>query len=118
MKRVTTGAYMASANAGLLAEEVRAVRSSQRFAPDRRHPIDVGLCTRSYLEARIVGFEVHRQRRAQVAEARMHLAGDRAAAGARRSARRHQLGLGAELIEVFGDRQRIPDLDAVVGEAG
>ena len=31
---------------------------------------------------------------------------------------RQQPGVGQDLVEVFGDRQRVPDLDAVMGEAG
>src|SRR5262249_34028543 len=55
---------------------------------------------------------------AQVAEAGMHLAGDRAAVGARYTVGGNELGVGLQLVDVFRDRERVPDLDAVMGEAG
>ena len=61
-----------------------------------------------------VALEVHRQRRAQAGEARVHLAADRAAMRARHAVGRQQAGVGLDLVQVLGDRQRVPDLDAVV----
>src|SRR4029077_12232426 len=55
---------------------------------------------------------------AEVAEAGMHLAGDRAAMRAGGAVRRHELGVRLQFIETFRDRQRVPYLDAVMGEAG
>jgi hypothetical protein len=60
----------------------------------------------------------HRQRRAQIGEAGMHLAADRAAMRARDLFLRQQAGFRQGLVEIFGDRQCVPDLDAVMGEAG
>src|SRR5437762_12937391 len=67
---------------GLFAEQERAAGLRNTFAPDRRDAVDIGLCAKPDLEAGIMRLEIHRQRRAHVAEAGMHLAGDRAAAGA------------------------------------
>ena len=47
----------------------------------------------------------------------MHLAADRAAMRARGAVLRQQAGLGHGLVEIFRDRQRVPDLDAVMGQA-
>ena len=47
--------------------------------PDRNDAIDVGLGAGPDPESRVVRVEVHRQRRAQIAEARMHFAGNRPA---------------------------------------
>ena len=61
----------------------------QAFAPDAHDAVDVGLRAGPDLEAGMMRLEVHRQRRAQIGEAGMHLAADRAAMrarGARRSA--------------------------------
>ncbi len=38
--------------------------------------------------------------------------------GARGAVERHQLGAGIELVEIFRDGKRVPDLDAIMGEAG
>ena len=49
-------------------------RSREALAPDRDDAVDVGLRAGPDLEAGIVRLEVHRQRRAQIGEAGMHLA--------------------------------------------
>ena len=90
----------------------------EAFAPDRSDAVDVGLRAGPDLEAGMMRLQVHRQRRAQVGEAGMHLAADRAAMRARGERLRQQAGLGQDLVQIFGDRQRVPDLDAVMGEAG
>ena len=48
----------------------------------------------------------------------MHFARNRAAVRARGAIRRQQAGLGADLGQVFGDGQRVPDLHAVMDQAG
>src|SRR5260370_40094033 len=48
----------------------------------------------------------------------MHFAGDRAAAGARDPLGGNEPGIGLQLVDIFGDGERVPDLDAVMGEAG
>ncbi len=70
------------------------------------------------LEAGKVRLEVHRQRGAQIGEAGMHFAADRAAMRALRPVGRQQPGLRHDLVQIFGDRQRVPHLDAVMGQAG
>ena len=65
-----------------------------------------------------VRLEVHRQRRAQVREAGVHLAADRAAVRAGDAVGGQQAGLRADLVQVLGDRQRVPDLAPSCDEAG
>src|SRR5262249_23727846 len=48
----------------------------------------------------------------------MHFTGDRAAVGARDSVGGNKLGVRLQLVDVFRDGERVPDLDAVMGEAG
>jgi hypothetical protein len=48
----------------------------------------------------------------------MHFTRDRAAAGALDPRGRKEAGLRPQFIEVFGDRQSIPDLDTLMGQAG
>ena len=62
--------------------------------------------------------EVHGQRRAQVVEARVHLAGYRAAMGALDALGGQQMGFWFQLGEVLRDRERVPDLGAIVVQAG
>jgi hypothetical protein len=100
------------------AEQVGALVASEALAPDRYDAVDIGLRSAPHFEARIVGLQIHRQGRAQIAEAGMHLARDGTAAGARGAVLRQESGVGLELGEVLGDRQRVPDHDAVVLEAG
>ena len=90
----------------------------EALAPDRGDALDVGLSAGPDLEARIVRLEVHRQRRAQVAEAGMHFARDRAATRALGALLRQQARRGQQFMEIFGDGERVPDLDAIVGQAG
>ncbi len=99
-------------------EQIRAAVRVEAFAPDEVDAVDVGLRAGPDLEAGMVRLQVHRQRRAQIGKAGMHLAGDRAAMRARGQRLRQQAGVGQDLVEIFGDRQRVPDLDAVMGEAG
>src|SRR5262249_20820840 len=87
------------------------------FAPDRRDSVDVGLGSGEDFVTLVARLEVHRQRRAQIAETGMHFARDRAAAGAGRALLRNEAGIGADLVEIFGDGERVPDLHAVMGEA-
>ena len=54
--------------------------------------VDVGLSAGPDLEAGMVGLQVHRQGRAQIGEAGMHLAADRAAMGAGDAIGRQQPG--------------------------
>ena len=105
-------------HAALLAEQVRAAIGGQAVAPDLDDAFDVGLRARPDLVARESALQVHRQRRAQVGKAGVHLAADRAAMRARRAVGRQQAGLRADLVQVLGDGQRVPDLDAVVRQAG
>ena len=44
--------------------------------------------------------------------------GNRAAVGARGSVGGNKLGVRLQLVDVFRDGERVPDLDAVMGEAG
>jgi 8-oxoguanine deaminase len=47
-------------------------------------------------------------------EAGVHLSGDGAAVSAGGAVRRHQVGPGIQLVEIFGDGQRIPDAPAAL----
>ena len=80
------------------AEQVGPAVGREALAPDGHDAVDVGLRAGPDLEARMVGLEVHRQRRAQIGEARMHLAADRAAMGAGGAIGRQQAGLGVDLV--------------------
>ena len=100
-----------------LAEQIRPAVRAEAFAPDRSDALDVALRARPDLVARECALEVHRQRRAKAGEARMHLAADRAAMRARRRVGGQQPGLRLDLVQVLGDRQRVPHLDALVGQA-
>src|SRR4029077_9553481 len=51
-------------------------------------------------------------------EARVHFTGDRAAMGTRDAVCRQEIGVGLQLVDIFRDRQGIPDLDPVMGETG
>ena len=46
----------------------------------------------------------------------MHFTGDRAAAGARHAVGGNELGVGLQLVDVFRDRERVPDLQAIMGQ--
>ncbi len=105
-------------HARLRPEQVRPFAGGEALAPDGDDAIDIGLRPGPDLEAGIMRLEVHRQRRAHVAEAGVHLARDRAAARAIGPIVRHKLSIGLDLVEIFGDRERVPDLHAFVGEAG
>ena len=48
----------------------------------------------------------------------MHLAGDRAAAGARHAVAGIHAGVGTHLVQVLGDRQRVPHRHPVMHQAG
>ena len=48
----------------------------------------------------------------------MHFAADRAAMGALRLIGRQQSGFRADLVQIFGDRQRVPHFEPVMGQAG
>ncbi len=65
-----------------------------------------------------MSLEVHRQGGAHRREARMHLATDGTAVGARDQIVGQQSRLGTNLIEVFGDRQRVPHRHALMAQAG
>src|SRR6202008_4873864 len=54
----------------------------------------------------------------QIAEAGMHLAANRAAVRTCASVGRQQACLRPDLVEVLGDRERVPYLDPLVLEAG
>src|SRR6266478_6695675 len=95
-------------HARLLPEQIRPMGVGETFTPDADDTIDIGLGARPNLEAGIMGFEVHRQRRAQIAEPRMHFTRDRTTAGARCTIERHVLGAGIELVEIFRDGERVP----------
>ena len=99
------------------AEQIRPAMLGKAFAPDRRDPVDIGLRPRPYLEAGVPRLEVHRQCRAQIGEPRMHLAADRAAAGAGGALGRQQSGFRVQLVQIFADRQRVPDPNPGMGQA-
>ncbi len=105
-------------HAGLCAEQKRAAVGRQAFAPDRHDAVDVGLRAGPDLEAGMMRLQVHRQRRAQVGKAGMHLAADRAAMRARGFSFGSRPASGRVSLRYSRDRQRVPDLDAVMGEAG
>ena len=65
-----------------LAEEVGAAARGEALIPDGRDALDVGLRARPHFKFREVRFQIHRQRGAQRAEARVHFAADGAAARA------------------------------------
>jgi hypothetical protein len=64
------------------------------------------------------GLEVHRQGRTQVGEARMHLAADRPAVGAGNLVGRQQARFRLQFVQIFADRQGVPDLDRAMLQAG
>ena len=88
---------------------IRPAIGLQAFAPDRLDPLDVGPRAGEDLEGLVPRLEVHRQRRAQIVEARMHLARHRPAMRPHRAVGRQQPGLRRDLVQIFGDRQRVPD---------
>ncbi|MNN31110.1 hypothetical protein D3C81_1447850 [compost metagenome] len=65
-----------------------------------------------------MSLEIHRQGGAHRREAGMHLAADSPAVGARDQVVGQQSRLGTNLIEVFGDRQRVPHRHALMAQAG
>jgi hypothetical protein len=48
----------------------------------------------------------------------MHFTANRATPGARGTVCRHKLGVWPQFVEIFGDGERVPDLDPVMAEAG
>ena len=76
-----TGAYMASASDGFAEQDTARRRSSRHSRQIVHDALDVALGARPHLEAREMRLEVHRQRRAQIVEAGMHLAGRRRGSG-------------------------------------
>src|SRR5436305_1558705 len=75
-------------------EQIGTMVSRETLVPDRCDAVDVCLRPGPYFEAGAVSFEVHRQRRPQIGEPRMHFPADRAAAGAGGAFRRQQPCLG------------------------
>ncbi len=88
----------------------RLLRHSCQIAVTR----SMSVCARHQILKPGSGLDVHQQRAAHGAEARMHLATDGPAAGARLGIGRQQAPLGLDLVEVFADGQRVPDLDAAM----
>ncbi len=101
---------------GQTAEQERPAGRRQAIAPDGEDALDIGLRARPHLELRVEGLEVHRQRRAQVVEARVHLAADGPAPGPLCGIGRQQSGLREGLGQVLGDGHGVPHFDSVVGE--
>jgi uncharacterized protein (TIGR02996 family) len=84
-------------------------RVRPRVAPDRAHAIDVRRdLRRDPTRRRRAAPDVHRHRRPQRREPRVHLGGDRARLRPVRRVAWPQLGGGEELRQVLADRQRVP----------
>ena len=83
--------------------------------PNGRDPVDVGARARPRFKAGEVRLDVHRQGGTQITETRMHLAADRAAMRALRLFGREQAGVRPDFMEVFGNGQRVPDLQPRYG---
>lgn len=98
-------------------EQKRTNVGLEALGPDFDDAIDVGLGAGPHLVPGKAGLQVHRQRRAQVRESRIHLAADRSAMRAGNAVIRHQSGVRLDLVQVLGDRQRVPDPCTVVRQA-
>ena len=68
--------------ARLVSEEIRPLIFRETLTPDRRDAVDVAARAGPRFETGEMGFDIHRQCRTQIAEARMHLAADRTAMSA------------------------------------
>ncbi len=101
--------------AGLSALEVGRLEAVHVLA-DRADAFDIRPGAGEDLERLVAGLEVHRQRRAQVVEARMHFAGNGAAMRARHAIRWQQPGVRQGFSEILGNRERVPHRHPVVHE--
>ena len=115
---MTTGAYIASAMRALLAEQERAAvgargtRSRSRRCGRCRAARRPRSCSPGWRAFRFIGSAERRLAKPEFISPQI----ERQCARAMRSAGQ-QAGLGPDLVEVLGDRQRVPDLRAVVRQA-
>ena len=84
--------------------------------PDRRHPVDVGLRTRPEREIRVarfkfIGSDDRRLTKPECISPEIDRQRPRHGVGG------EQPSCGPELVEVLGDRERVPDHDVAVREA-
>ena len=115
-KRAQTGAYIASAIVGAGAEEVRAAVRGEAVAPDRAMrsmSACAPLTTRKpgWCALRFIGSAERRFAKPECISPQIERQCARAA-GRRAAAPRR-----ADLVQVLGDRERVPDRDAAVVEA-
>src|SRR5450755_4941463 len=85
-----------------LAEKKGAAVGRKAIAPDGRDTLDISLSSHPNLVARKDPLQIHRQRRPEVGESRMHVAADRAAMRPCRAIRWQQAALRLHLVQIFG----------------
>ena len=114
---MTTGAYIASAIVGALPNRKGPFPARQAVPPNRRNPVDVRLGGRPDGKTPIAEAQIRRQRGAQRGETGMHFPGNRPAPRTRHFFTRQHLRRGKQLVQIFGDRQRIPDRNLAINQA-